>query len=278
MEALQGQYGELDEKYRSRESRPEDVMRVKKLTAIIKGMDEELKKTQEELKFFKLELINRETNFNKVFSRNPTVGVLAPGGGAAPAGGGSSSSGLSATMPVAAAPPASAPPPVPSGASLAATTGSSSSGAPRPAAPVLAPYTSSRSLTGAGAAVMSSSTRALPLAMPALPETYPASPALGEWLADDGRGTATPRLPSSGTAAATSRPSSGSDAPSAAVRELVKTPVRAASGTAAAFSSDGGGGGGGLGSAAIGSAATAAGGMPPLPRRPSSNSMQRRAL
>lgn len=30
------------------------------------------------MKFFKLELINRETNFNKVFNANPNIGVLNP--------------------------------------------------------------------------------------------------------------------------------------------------------------------------------------------------------
>ena len=33
---------------------------------------------QEEKKFFQLELVNRETNFNKVFSASPNVGVLNP--------------------------------------------------------------------------------------------------------------------------------------------------------------------------------------------------------
>lgn len=30
----------------------------------------------EELKYFKLELLNREENFNKMFGRSPTVGVM----------------------------------------------------------------------------------------------------------------------------------------------------------------------------------------------------------
>lgn len=33
---------------------------------------------QEEKKFFQMELVNRETNFNKVFSASPNVGVLNP--------------------------------------------------------------------------------------------------------------------------------------------------------------------------------------------------------
>ena len=33
---------------------------------------------QEEKKFFQMELVNRETNFNKVFSASPNVGILNP--------------------------------------------------------------------------------------------------------------------------------------------------------------------------------------------------------
>lgn len=33
---------------------------------------------QEDNKFYQLELVNRETNFNKVFNSNPTVGVINP--------------------------------------------------------------------------------------------------------------------------------------------------------------------------------------------------------
>jgi hypothetical protein len=37
-----------------------------------------LKKAAEDMKFYKLELINREDNFNKMFGTNPNVGVLNP--------------------------------------------------------------------------------------------------------------------------------------------------------------------------------------------------------
>lgn len=33
---------------------------------------------QEDNKFYQLELVNRETNFNKVFNSSPTVGVINP--------------------------------------------------------------------------------------------------------------------------------------------------------------------------------------------------------
>lgn len=53
------------------------------------------------MKYFKLELMNREENFNKMFNRSPTVGVMqvvkpkGPGGAVGPAtAGGSFRSGL----------------------------------------------------------------------------------------------------------------------------------------------------------------------------------------
>lgn len=33
---------------------------------------------QDDKRFFQMELINRETNFNKVFNANPNIGVLNP--------------------------------------------------------------------------------------------------------------------------------------------------------------------------------------------------------
>lgn len=41
-------------------------------------MDGIVKKKDEEMKWFKLELQNRENNFNKVFGSQPNVGVLNP--------------------------------------------------------------------------------------------------------------------------------------------------------------------------------------------------------
>ena len=40
--------------------------------------DDEINNLHEQMKFFKLELINRENNFNKVFNANPNVGVMNP--------------------------------------------------------------------------------------------------------------------------------------------------------------------------------------------------------
>ena len=38
--------------------------------------NKEIKRVKEEMKYFKLELLNREENFNKSFSRTPNVGVM----------------------------------------------------------------------------------------------------------------------------------------------------------------------------------------------------------
>lgn len=59
-----------------RESRKEDVMRIRKLEQLVIEKDALVKKTKEEMKYFKLELQNREQNFNKVFNRAPNVGVM----------------------------------------------------------------------------------------------------------------------------------------------------------------------------------------------------------
>jgi len=58
------------------ESRPEDIERIRQLAALCAQKDVLVRKTQEEMKYFKLELMNREENFNKTFNRKPTVGVM----------------------------------------------------------------------------------------------------------------------------------------------------------------------------------------------------------
>ena len=65
-----------EERYRCRESRPEDVARLMELEHIVRENEDTIKRQAEEMKFFKLELINREENFNKMFSRSPNVGVM----------------------------------------------------------------------------------------------------------------------------------------------------------------------------------------------------------
>ena len=46
--------------------------------------DNLLKKAAEDMKFYKLELINREQSYNQMFGSNPNVGVINPIGKAPP--------------------------------------------------------------------------------------------------------------------------------------------------------------------------------------------------
>ncbi|KAF4025099.1 hypothetical protein G4228_017107 [Cervus hanglu yarkandensis] len=76
--ALQVSLEEMEEKYLMRESKPEDVQMIAELKAMLTERDQVIKKLMEDNKFYQLELVNRETNFNKVFNSSPTVGVINP--------------------------------------------------------------------------------------------------------------------------------------------------------------------------------------------------------
>lgn len=52
--------------------------RITALTIEVQEKDEMVKRLVEEMKFYKLELTNREQNYNKVFGASPTVGVMNP--------------------------------------------------------------------------------------------------------------------------------------------------------------------------------------------------------
>ncbi|KAG3290142.1 hypothetical protein H1C71_026509 [Ictidomys tridecemlineatus] len=69
---------EVEEKYLKRESKPEDIQMITELKAMLTERDQVIKKLIEDNKFYQLELVNRETNFNKVFNSSPTVGVINP--------------------------------------------------------------------------------------------------------------------------------------------------------------------------------------------------------
>uniref|UniRef100_H0WRA6 Family with sequence similarity 184 member A n=1 Tax=Otolemur garnettii TaxID=30611 RepID=H0WRA6_OTOGA len=76
--ALQVSLEEMEEKYLMRESKPEDIQMIAELKAMLTERDQIIKKLIEDNKFYQLELVNRETNFNKVFNSSPTVGVINP--------------------------------------------------------------------------------------------------------------------------------------------------------------------------------------------------------
>ncbi|XP_036780956.2 protein FAM184A isoform X4 [Manis pentadactyla] len=69
---------DMEEKYLMRESKPEDIQMIMDLKAMLTERDQVIKKLIEDNKFYQLELVNRETNFNKVFKSSPTVGVINP--------------------------------------------------------------------------------------------------------------------------------------------------------------------------------------------------------
>lgn len=75
---LSDKFMELQELYENRPSRPEDLEMIRQLQEEIVQKDNLLKKAAEDMKFYKLELINREDSYNKMFGTNPNVGVLNP--------------------------------------------------------------------------------------------------------------------------------------------------------------------------------------------------------
>lgn len=73
---LEAETKEWELKYNSREARPEDLERIKKLEDLIRERTEAIEKVQSELKHYQTELLNRETAYNKVFNNKPQVSVL----------------------------------------------------------------------------------------------------------------------------------------------------------------------------------------------------------
>lgn len=61
---LSDRFNELQEIYEQRPSRPEDLDLIKQLQEEIVQKDNALKKAAEDMKFYKLELINREQSYN----------------------------------------------------------------------------------------------------------------------------------------------------------------------------------------------------------------------
>ncbi|XP_075893850.1 protein FAM184A isoform X2 [Nelusetta ayraudi] len=67
-----------EDKFRNRESRPEDLQLIAELKDMVSERESLVKKLVDDKKFYQLELVNRETNFNKVFNASPNVGVINP--------------------------------------------------------------------------------------------------------------------------------------------------------------------------------------------------------
>uniref|UniRef100_H3DAJ3 Family with sequence similarity 184 member Aa n=1 Tax=Tetraodon nigroviridis TaxID=99883 RepID=H3DAJ3_TETNG len=67
-----------EEKLRNRESRPEDLHVIAELREMVSEREALVKKLVDDKKFYQLELVNRETGFNKVFNSSANVGVINP--------------------------------------------------------------------------------------------------------------------------------------------------------------------------------------------------------
>uniref|UniRef100_A0A669D728 Family with sequence similarity 184 member Aa n=1 Tax=Oreochromis niloticus TaxID=8128 RepID=A0A669D728_ORENI len=67
-----------EEKLRNRESRPEDLHVIAELREMVTEREALVKKLVDDKKFYQLELVNRETGFNKVFNSSANVGVINP--------------------------------------------------------------------------------------------------------------------------------------------------------------------------------------------------------
>lgn len=76
MSTLKSEMEQMHERWLARESRPEDIERIQNLEREMIEKDALVKKTREEMAYFKRELLNREENFNKKFNTNPNVGVM----------------------------------------------------------------------------------------------------------------------------------------------------------------------------------------------------------
>ena len=67
----------LNDKYLNRESRPEDIARIQQLEQEMVDKDHLVKKTKDEMMYFKREMLNREENYNVKFGGvQPNVGVM----------------------------------------------------------------------------------------------------------------------------------------------------------------------------------------------------------
>jgi len=75
---LEEKFDELQQLYDNRPSRNEDVELIRELTEQCKENEARLRKAAEDMKFYKLELQNREENYNKVFGSKPVIGFYNP--------------------------------------------------------------------------------------------------------------------------------------------------------------------------------------------------------
>lgn len=67
-----------EDKFRNRESRPEDLASIAELRTAVGEREALVKRLVDDQKFYQLELVTRESGFSKVFTSSATVGVINP--------------------------------------------------------------------------------------------------------------------------------------------------------------------------------------------------------
>lgn len=73
-----GDIREITNQYNNRPSKRDDLVAMENYKREIAENKQEINKAKEQMKFYKLELINREKNYNQIFGANPNIGVLNP--------------------------------------------------------------------------------------------------------------------------------------------------------------------------------------------------------
>ncbi|KAL3932321.1 MAG: hypothetical protein SGPRY_000751 [Prymnesium sp.] len=75
---LNEQMRTLQERFDHRESREEDLAKLDAMAKVVQQRDALVQRAKEEMHYYKLELQNREENYNQLFSKNLRVGVMNP--------------------------------------------------------------------------------------------------------------------------------------------------------------------------------------------------------
>lgn len=75
---LNERFIEITDLYDGRPARPEDLELIQSLQEEVLTKEAAIKKAAEDMRFYKLELINREQSYNAMFGAQPTVGLMNP--------------------------------------------------------------------------------------------------------------------------------------------------------------------------------------------------------
>ncbi len=75
---LHDRFEEITNLYDGRPARPEDLELIQSLQEEVLTKEAAIKKAAEDMRFYKLELINREQSYNAMFGAQPNVGLMNP--------------------------------------------------------------------------------------------------------------------------------------------------------------------------------------------------------